>query len=164
MATTERASVLSQALQLLDSVYKHTAYEDKCDAQQTFMQLRIELQRTAASAEGQKLIQKFDMLARTVSTEGTFNDMVKIIWRVAKGMGGTIHHKFSLLVIGVSIVCVSLTNSRPVEDISSWTDRFVKWLGKQLTTGGKGAVGEGEGSVGDRMQRFFTNPYLHDFD
>ena len=157
-------AVLSQALLLLDCVYKNTAYEDKADAHRTFLQLRAELHRTVASTEGQKLIRKFDILARTVSTEGTFNDMVKIIWRVAKGMGGTIHHKFCLLVIGVSIVCVSLAKSRPIRDIASWTDRFETWLGKQLTNGGRGAMGEGEGTVADRMQRFFTNPYLHDFD
>ncbi|KAI0212924.1 hypothetical protein LSAT2_002096, partial [Lamellibrachia satsuma] len=63
-----------------------------------------------------------------------------------------------------SLSSVSLSKSRPIKDISSWTDRFVEWLGKQLTTGGKGAVGEGEGTVADRMLRFFTNPYLHDFD
>ena len=46
----------------------------------------------------------------------------------------------------------------------SWIQKIETWLGKQLTIGGKGVTGEGEGSVHDRLQRFFSTPYLHDFD
>ena len=46
----------------------------------------------------------------------------------------------------------------------AWIEKIETWLGKQLTIGGKGVTGEGEGSVHDRLQRFFSTPYLHDFD
>ncbi len=45
-----------------------------------------------------------------------------------------------------------------------WVSKLEAWLGKQLTIGGKGVTGEGEGTVFDRTQRFFSTPYLHDFD
>lgn len=163
MSLTPEA-VLPVTLQLLDSVYQHTAYEDPQDAQAMFAQLRANMPSITNCPDGKKLVQKFCVLSRTISTEGTFMDMVKIIWRMVKTMQGNALHKLGLFLVALSTLCESL-KTLPVSGQSGvWRQKTEVWLGKQLTIGGKGVTGEGEGTAIDRVSRFFSTPYLHDFD
>ena len=120
--------------------------------------------QTIQSNEGKKLIQKLFMLGRTVSTEGTFKDMIKIIWRMVKPMSGSPVDKICFCFICISTVAVVIRSGTNANHVDAWMETIAKWLGKQLTIGGKGCAGEGEGSANDRIRRFFSTPYLHDFD
>ena len=157
-ANTTCLDIMPITLSLVDRTYQRTDYEDKHEADQVFAQLRAQLQATSESKDGQKLIQKFFFLAQTVSTEGTFHNMVKIVWRMVKDMSGTPLHRLSLFFISLGTLCATLNKAE------GWRDKVERWLGRQLTIGGKGCAGEGEGSVISRIQRFFSTPYLHDFD
>ena len=84
---------------------------------------------------------------------------------MTKSMSGTPEHKLSLFVLGSGVVCSALQGSANVNPkAQDWIAGVEKWLGTQLTIGGKGCAGEGEGSVHDRIHRFLSTPYLHDFD
>lgn len=139
-------------------------FSDKQDAQLYFDQLKRELPVTAASPDGAKIIAKFTVLAKTATTEGTFKDMIKIIWRMIKPMTGTPLYRLTLVFLAIGAMCTSLASSSVRTGLPQWIENMETWLGKQLTIGGKGVAGEGEGTANDRVQRFFSTPYLHDFD
>ena len=141
-----------------------TAYDDKEDAETSFAQLRSSLPSVAQSPDGAKIIQKFAVLGKTATTEANFNDMVKIIWRVVKPMNGAPMHRLALFFLAIGAVVDSLAKGSLAETSKLWLPRLEKWLGTQLTIGGKGVAGEGEGKVVERVQRFFSTPYLHDYD
>ena len=150
--------IMPTTLSIVDNTYQNTQYEDKQDAEQVFGQVKAHLQEAAQSEDGQKLIQKFFFLAKTVTTEGTFHDMVKVVWRMVKDMSGTPVHRLALFFISLGTLCATR------DEAQQWQGKVEAWLGRQLTIGGKGCTGEGEGSVTSRIQRFFSTPYLHDFD
>ena len=160
------ASKLVTTKTFLKNTQKHTAYEDPVsdEANQLFSQLQQELPQIYASAEGQKLVQKYSMLGKTVTAEGPFLDMVKIVWRMVKTMGGSPLYRLSLFLIGIGTLIDTVRSSPFGANCHTWEERVEKWLGTQLTIGGKGCTGEGEGPVISRVQRFFSTPYLHDFD
>lgn len=160
----ETSNVTTQTKQFVDNVYKQTHYNSslEAEAEQIYHKLIAFIPAICQSGDGQKLVQKYIMLGRTVRTEGMFQDMVKIIWRMVKEIPAQNSvHRLGLFVIAINAMGESL----PVkEQLGAWQLRLEKWLGNQLTIGGKGCTGDGEGSVTDRIQRFFNTPYLHDFD
>ena len=158
------ATVVPTTLTFFDNVYSQTEYEDKADADAIFSAMRDDLPRVATSPEGSKLIIKFVALSRTVTAEGPLKDMVKIIWRMVKPMSGSAPYKLCLFYLSVGTVLDYLKISHLRGVSGPWVEGVERWLGKQLTIGGKGVTGEGEGSVEDRLKRFFSTPYLHDFD
>ena len=163
MTLTPQA-IIPGTLLLVDSVYKHTNYEDAQDSEATFSKLKTDLPSTVLCPDGKKLVQKFSALSSTISTEGTYLDMVKIVWRMVKPMSGDPLHKLGLFFVALGTMNEVL-KTMPIGNQSvAWRQRMEVWLGKQLTIGGKGVTGEGEGSVTERTRRFFSTPYLHDFD
>ena len=101
---------------------------------------------------------------RAVDETG-FRDVIKIIWRMTKVMSGAAQHRLCLFMLGCGAVCGSMKASGTARPAAAdWIRAVEAWLGTQLTIGGKGCTGEGEGSVDDRIQRFMSTPYLHDFD
>ena len=160
MANSE---VVEKTKLFLQQVYKYTSYEDelKQEAEDTFTKLSTFLPAMANTGEGSKLITKFTNLGTTAMTEGMFQDMVKIIWRMIKGVPAQNSvHRFGLFAIAIGATCHSCKATQKEE----WQKNIAIWLGNQVTIGGKGCTGDGEGNVADRMQRFFSTPYLHDFD
>ena len=149
---------------LLYQTLRESGYSDKKDAEETYACLRDDLPTIARSNDGQKVMKKFVVLAKTATNEATFNDMIKIIWRLVKPMTSSPLHRLSLFFLAVGAMCETLLSGPTGSSVSSWMDKFEKWLGEQLTIGGKGVTGDGEGSVTDRIQRFFSTPYLHDYD
>lgn len=150
--------ILPTTLSLVENTYKNTSYENTVEAEEAFTLLRKDITVAAQSVEGQKLIQKFFFMGKTVTTESAFHDMVKIIWRMVKEQEGSPLRKLSFIFICLGTLCSTL----PASD--KWRNKIESWLGRQLTIGGKGCTGEGEGSVMDRFKRFLSTPYLHDFD
>ncbi|XP_019646828.1 PREDICTED: uncharacterized protein LOC109487282 [Branchiostoma belcheri] len=161
-----RVSVIEEAAKLLDRVFAKTDFEDKDDAQQTFAHVHSELPKTAASPDGVKLVQKFASLGSAATVESTFLDMIKIIWRTVRLTPGTSVVRIQLFFLAIAAMMVSVLKSPNVSDdlLETWLHKVEVWLGRQLTSGGKGCVDGGEGSVNDRLDRFFSTPYLHDFD
>ncbi|XP_035682499.1 uncharacterized protein LOC118419937 isoform X1 [Branchiostoma floridae] len=161
-----RVSVLEESAKLLDSVFAATDFEDTDDAQKTFTNIRSELPKTAMSADGAKLVQKFASLGSAATAESTYMDMIKIIWRTVRLTPGTSFVRLQLFFLAIGAMTVSVRKSPNVSDdvLESWLQKVEVWLGRQLTSGGKGCVDGGEGSVNDRIDRFFSTPYLHDFD
>ena len=163
MSYSADTSVVDKTKEILESVYKASSYEEelKQEAQQTFSKLSSFLPAMAKSADGQKLVTKFTGLGSTALTEGMFQDMVKIIWRMIKDAPAQNSvHRFGLFLLAIGATC----HSCKAENKEEWQRNIEKWLGIQVTIGGKGCTGDGEGNVADRMQRFFSTPYLHDFD
>ncbi|XP_035682500.1 uncharacterized protein LOC118419937 isoform X2 [Branchiostoma floridae] len=158
--------VQEESAKLLDSVFAATDFEDTDDAQKTFTNIRSELPKTAMSADGAKLVQKFASLGSAATAESTYMDMIKIIWRTVRLTPGTSFVRLQLFFLAIGAMTVSVRKSPNVSDdvLESWLQKVEVWLGRQLTSGGKGCVDGGEGSVNDRIDRFFSTPYLHDFD
>ena len=138
-------------------------YDDCIEAKSLFMQLDSNLGEILLTPDGKIVTQKFSVLARTVKQGETFKDMVKIIWRMVRTIYGTSIYKLGLLFLGLSAMCCSLSKLQ-TSDLNSWIANLEEWLGNQLTIGGKGVAGEGEGTAEERINRFFSTPYLHDFD
>ncbi|XP_078603000.1 uncharacterized protein LOC144877028 isoform X1 [Branchiostoma floridae x Branchiostoma japonicum] len=161
-----RVSVLEESAKLLDRVFAATDFEDTDDAQKTFTNIRSELPKTATSADGVKLVQKFVSLGSAATAESTYMDMIKIIWRTVRLTPGTSLVRLQLFFLAIGAMTVSVRKSPNVSDdvLESWLQKVEVWLGRQLTSGGKGCVDGGEGSVNARIDRFFNTPYLHDFD
>ncbi|XP_066285865.1 uncharacterized protein [Branchiostoma lanceolatum] len=161
-----RGSVLEEAARLLDRVFAATDFEDTDDAQKTFTHIRSELRRTATGPDGAKLVQKFASLGGAATAESTFMDMIKIIWRTVRLTPGNSLVRIQLFFLAIAGMTVSVLKSPSVADdvLESWLQKVEVWLGRQLTSGGKGCVDGGEGRVGERIDRFFSTPYLHDFD
>jgi len=90
--------------------------------------------------------------------------MVKIIWRMVKPISGPPMFRLALMFLAIGATIEVLLNGANSGSIAQWSQRLEKWLGKQLTIGGKGVAGEGEGQVEERVKRFFSTPYLHDYD
>lgn len=156
--------VVKKTLILVDKVFQNTEYEDVEAAEQFFQQLKEEIPRTAIGSDGLKIINKFTALGKTATTEGTFQDMIKIIWRVVKPMSGSPSYRLTLFFLALGAMCLTLESSAISKALPTWMETLETWLAKQVTIGGKGVAGEGEGTVSDRVQRFFSTPYLHDFD
>ena len=150
--------ILPKTLSIFDNTVRATSFEESLNASSVFNDLRSDIVTATDTTEGQKLIQKFFFLGKTVTTEGTFYDMVKIAWRMVKEAPETPVRKISLFFISIGTMCTTLPATE------EWRPKLEAWLGRQLTIGGKGCAGEGEGSVMDRLKRFFSTPYLHDFD
>ena len=150
----------------VEEVYLQTNYEPdlRQEADAMYNHFKTLLPDVIESSDGKKLVKQYTTLASTVSTEGTFNDLIKIIWRMVKEMGGTAQYKLCLFFLGVGTVYSVIEKKASGRPVEVWLKKVEKWLGNQLTIGGKGVAGEGEGSVNDRIQRFFSTPYLHDFD
>ncbi|ELU02653.1 hypothetical protein CAPTEDRAFT_199625 [Capitella teleta] len=129
--------ILPATLKIFEKTMKMTSFENSLDAATTFDQLRSDITIAPKSPEGQKLIQKFFFLGKTVTTEGTFNDMVKIAWRMVKEIPQCPLRKMSLLFLSIGTLC---TTARASE---VWSGKIENWLGNQLTTGGKGCTGHG---------------------
>ena len=156
----------TQTESFIDEVYNSTSYGETWEeeAKTVFTYIKQLTSSVMGSTDGKKIVKQYTTLAATISTEGTFNDMIKIIWRMVKEMGGAPQYKLCLFFLGLGTIYSALEKKADSRPIQTWRCRVVKWLGTQLTSGGKGVAGEGEGSVNDRIQRFFSTPYLHDFD
>ena len=158
--------MIKQSEEFCSNVFKHTHYEEELQNEATDVFSNIEkcISTMASSPDGLKLIQKYSVLASTISTQATFNDMVKIIWRIVKTtMSGGADDKLLLFILGIGTIVHSVKKTRG-DNVNQWVAKVELWLGDQLTIGGKGVTGDGEGSVSDRIRRFFSTPYLHDFD
>ena len=83
---------------------------------------------------------------------------------MVKPMNGLPMYRLALLFLAIGAMIEVLASSAQSGSIPQWSARLAKWLGKQLTIGGKGVAGEGEGRVEKRIQLFFSTPYLHDYD
>ena len=157
--------VQCRALSIAEKTLGLTSFESgslQDDAAEYFKQLQSALPAVLRGADGSKIATKMSMLSSTISTEGTFKDMVKILWRMIREMSGNGSTKLTLFFIGLGAMSSAL--ERLQKPAAVWMPVIEKWLGTQLTIGGKGVTGEGEGSVQDRVHRFFSTPYLHDFD
>lgn len=139
-------------------------FNDKDDATVYFDHLKSQIPIVAVTSDGKKMMSKFTILAKTATNESTFKDMVKIIWRMVKTISGTPPFRLSLMFLGIGAMCRSLASSSLGDQLPEWVINLEDWMGKQLTIGGKGVAGEGEGTANERIQRFFSTPYLHDFD
>lgn len=151
---------------ILDRVYEKTSYPDsyKEEAEAVFGAIKSYLPLIASKdKQGIEVVNKFSSFANSVSDQDGFKDMIKIIWRTIKVKAGQPQYKLSLFLIAIAVI---VQNISPTYNncIDEWVTFIIQWLGNQLTIGGKGVVGEGEGSVVERISRFFCTPYLHDFD
>ena len=144
-------------------VYQYTRYNDD-DAEGIYQKIKLDIPNCLETPEGKHIHRKYMALSGAVVSEATYQDMVKILWRMVKPTFGTPDQKLCLLLVGLGTLNHRVRSSRNAKQCESWIEGVECWLGKQLTIGGKGITGEGEGTVHDRIQRFFTTPYLHDFD
>lgn len=149
----------------LDNVIKRTTLLDALDAAITFAEVKEYLARIVKDDPGVlKIWNKVCALAVTVFSASSLNDMVKIVWRIVKDNGGNSKHMICCFCIGVTAILVTARERQSLEDVDNWQRKCEEWMGTQLTIGGKGVTGDGEGSTSDRISRFFNTPYLHDFD
>lgn len=161
----ETKDLLECCVDLLDKTYLATRYTDTEDAEVTFKAIKKHLTMVAQYDDSSiKTWKKFSNLGKSVFSCSSLNDLVKIIWRMAKEKGGQPHHMLCTFIIGLGAIIFTVRGSQPKEKTEHWEDACLKWLGNQLTIGGKGVTGEGEGTVLERIKCFFMTPYLHDFD
>ena len=141
-----------------------TKYEEHSEAKCIFDEVERRLPLIAANDKNAiEVSAKFFSFASSVSNKETFKDMIKILWRTVKVKSGQPQYKLCLFLVGMSSL-IKGVNTSFNKDIEDWVKGIAQWLGNQLTIGGKGITGEGEGKVVDRINRFFLTPYLHDFD
>ena len=157
-------SLVKVSLLILNQIFLNTKYEDDHTAKAIFDEIQGMLPLIATEDNyGIEIGLKFASFGNTVTNLGTFKDMIKIIWRTVKNKAGQPQYKLSLFIVAMASLIKSI-NSRYNQVLDDWVQCIIRWLGNQLTIGGKGVVGEGQGTVISRMNQFFLTPYLHDFD
>ena len=149
--------------------YASTSYDEysSADGRQLFQAMMLSCQSSDESTECQETIRKFQKLsAGAISQRAQYREIVKVVWRYVQKLSvADQQRRLFLMCMAVSTVTVESrrTAGRPV-CVDKWRDEVAKWLGEQLTCGGKGVVDVGEGCARERLERFFSTPYLHDFD
>lgn len=158
--------IIKECQSFFEQVYQHTSYEEYCDGRQIFDGIIQSIPDVVLrNPEGLEVISKFQALTTSVTGVAQFKNMVKVLWRFVKGKYASPEHKLTLMNLGVITMVLCLKEKpRTKGQVTEWRDDIAKWQGNQLTIGGKGCTGEGEGDVTQRMARFFQTPYLHDFD
>ena len=160
----ENNSLKKVSVLLLKNVLSHTSYEDNGEATSVFSEIECRLPDIAErDINGSELVSKFTLFGQVVATQESFKDMIKIIWRTVKAKSGQPQYKLSLFIIAMAALLQGI-NSKYNVHVDDWVQYISKWLGNQLTIGGKGVTGNGQGNVVERMSQFFLTPYLHDFD
>ena len=157
-------SLIKVSSLLLNQVFLNTNYENNDEAKLVYDEMQTRLQAIATrDKQGIDVTSKFSSFASGVTSKDSLKDMIKIIWRTVKTKTGQPQYKLSLFILAMASLVRGI-NSTYNRYIDAWVDGMVRWLGNQLTIGGKGVIGDGKGSVVERMNQFFATPYLHDFD
>ena len=158
--------IIKECRAFFEEIYQHTTYEDIDDGRAVFDEIKEAIPDIVLRhPDGLEVISKFQALSSPVTGVIQFKNMVKIIWRFVKGKYAAPEHKLTLMNLAIITMVLCLKGKpRTKGQVLKWKDDIAKWQGVQLTIGGKGVTGEGEGDVRQRMARFFQTPYLHDFD
>ena len=152
------------AVFVLQEIWKKTKFQNKKESEFVLNEIQKRLPLIVKTdSEGIALNTRFASLANTITSQKNFQDMTKIAWRMAKSKSGQPQYKLSLLIVAMAAMITHL-REKHFENCESWFSGVFAWLGHQLTIGGKGVTGDGEGNVIERLNSFFQTPYLHDFD
>ena len=163
---TESHKIVDVSNALMDRIFSEMDVGDCTDSENAFLNVKSYLNSLVSEdfTTIQTMWKKSYNLGMAVISVESLNDMVKIVWRMVKENGRSTENMLCLFVIGISAVLAAAKLRLCVDNVSTWEENCIQYLSKQLSIGGKGVTGEGEGSVQDRMKRFFNTPYLHDFD
>ena len=160
----ESSSLVKVSLLLLNQIFINTNFEDTEQAKAIFTEIQSRLPLIASQDKyGIEIGAKFLSFASAVNSKAAFKDMIKIIWRTVKTKAGQPQYKLCLFIVAMASLVQGISSSFN-KDIDGWVEFILQWLGNQLTIGGQGVTGTGQGKVVDRINQFFLTPYLHDFD
>lgn len=161
----QQPDILGLSLGLLEQTYHATSITDEEDARLAFERCKEQLRDITTDEQYTlTLWKKYCVLGMTVFSCSALNDMVKIVWRMVRDMGGSPEKMLCLFMLGIAAILETQRSRQGEDTVETWEKRCISWLGRQITIGGKGVVGDGDGSTVERIQSFFTTPYLHDFD
>ena len=148
------SNILVEFEYFIDQVFQNTSYDEvSSDGKQLFEQLTYKSQML--DDEAKKIVKKFQSLATTVSEVQQYHTMLKVIWRYIRALPASPTHKLFLMVLAFCSLKVSVCLKVKNEIVDGWRNKVAVWLGTQLTSGGQGIIGSGEGSAIDRVERFF---------
>ena len=159
-------TIVKECQVFFEQVYQHTTYEEYCNGRDVFDSIIESIPDVVfRNPEGLEVISKFQALSTSITGVAQFKNMVKVLWRFVKSKYAPAQHKLTLMNLGIITMVLCLKGKARTKDkVVEWCADIAKWQGIQLTIGGKGCTGEGEGDALQRMERFFQTPYLHDFD
>jgi len=160
----EPSSLVKVSLLLSNQIYINTKFEDNEQAKIVFDEIQSRLPLIATQDKhGVEIGAKFSSFANAVNSKGAFKDMIKIIWRTVKTKAGQPQYKLCLFIVAMASLIRGISSAFN-KDLDNWVEFIIQWLGNQLTIGGQGVTGVGQGKVIDLINQFFLTPYLHDFD
>lgn len=161
----QQPDILRLSLDLLEQTHLATSIPDEEDARSAFERCEEQLRDITTDEQNTSTLwKKYCVLGMTVFSCSALNDMVKIVWRMVKDIGGSPEKMLCLFMLGIAAILETQRARQGEDTVRAWEKRCISWLGRQITIGGKGVTGDGDGSTVDRIQSFFNTPYLHDFD